>query len=176
MSVIVTGPHGGSRAGLAVLLEEIQADRASTSVQQWIRAHQQPIPRFDAIAQLRQLIPTTTPYPPIAGMDSSDGLANALLQLSYNSDIGMDILIPNIPLPPALSDTVGPDTALQWALYGGEDFELVLCLPSDLAHAFIQTGHATHIGNTNNNKAVRLLSSPDDKIGTTLTYKGFQHF
>ncbi len=179
MSVVVTGPHGGSRAGLAVLLGEIQADCTTEPVKQWIRAHQQPIPRFDAIAHLRQLIPATsqtTFYPPIAGMDSSDGLANALLQLSSSSGIGMDIVIDHIPLPLGLSATVGPKTALNWALYGGEDFELVLCMSHESARQLITAGVATLIGTTNSTGTVNLRQSPDSEQVAPLNHQSFQHF
>ena len=182
MSVVVTGPHGGSRAGLAVLLQELEVDRTDSCAQVWIGAHQRPVPRFDAIAQLRRLIEQNghDPYPTIAGMDSSDGLANALLQISQNSGVGMDVVRSHIPLPPGLSDRVGPETALDWALYGGEDFELVLCLPPALAQEFIQTGFATSIGITTSTGAVQIFpstnSGSDSGSATPITHKSFQHF
>ncbi len=176
MSVMVTGPHGGSRAGLAVLLEELQFDRTAEYVQAWIKAHQRPVPRFDAIAALHRLAEQETTYPVIAGMDSSDGLANALLQMSSSSGVGMDVVRSHIPLPPGLSDTVGSETALDWALYGGEDFELVLCLSPELAQKFMQTGFATVIGITTNTGIVQIFPSKESHSGTPITHKSFQHF
>ena len=182
MSVVVTGSHGGSRAGLAVLLQELEVDRTAEYVQVWIKAHQRPVPRFDAIAQLRHLIGQDghDPYPTVAGMDSSDGLANALLQISQSSGVGMDVVRSHIPLPPRLSDRVGPQTALEWALYGGEDFELVLCLPPALAQKLIQTGFATSIGVTTSTGAVQIFPSTDggsnSDSATLITHKSFQHF
>ncbi|MGC1308276.1 MAG: thiamine-phosphate kinase [Phormidesmis sp.] len=174
MSVVVTGPHGGSRAGLAVLLEEIEVtdDRAAP----WIGAHQQPVPRFDAIAHLTQLI-QTEPFPPIAGMDSSDGLANALLQISQSSQVGMEVVRSRIPLPDHLIATVGEKTAMDWSLYGGEDFELVLCLPPDLAQRFVQISDATIIGTTTDAAAVQILSSTGEAHELShQSFQGFQHF
>jgi thiamine-monophosphate kinase len=60
-------------------------------------------------------------------MDSSDGLADAIRQICRCSGVGAEI--ERIPLHPSLKEYVGAEKALEWALYGGEDFELVLCLP-----------------------------------------------
>ena len=176
MSVVATGPHGGSRAGLAVLLEEIKVDRTAEYVQAWIEAHQRLVPRFDAIAALHHLAKQETTYPVIAGMDSSDGLANALLQISSSSGVGIDVVRSHIPLPPGLSDTVGPETASDWALYGGEDFELVLCLPPELARKFVQTGFATRIGITTSTGTVQIFPSTNKGLATPITHRSFQHF
>lgn len=171
MSVVVSGPHGASRAGLAVLLGELES---SAATQGWIRAHQQPVPRFDVIEHLHRLTPLESPK--VAGMDSSDGLANALLQISHSSRVGMMIERDRIPLPPGLSTAVGAQTALDWALYGGEDFELVLCLPTDLAQQVTQQGRAIAIGTTTDTDLVQLVSSDLDPATVTITHKGFQHF
>lgn len=188
MTVVVTGAHGASRAGLALLLEELDFANAGAATdspvrfaQGWIKAHQLPVPRFDAITCLRQLIEqgdpeTVVDVDKIAGMDSSDGLASTLLQLSSSSQVGMDIVRSHIPLPPGLSAAVGPKTALEWALHGGEDFELVLCLPTKLAEAFTQTPFATAIGITTSTGIVKLLPTEGSETNTPLTYEGFQHF
>lgn len=177
MTVVVSGPHGGSRAGLALLLEELAlAAHHRTYATAWIRAHQRPIPRFDVIAKLREIAGDRTPYPVIAGMDSSDGLANALLQLSKSSGVGMDVVRSQIPLPVGLSAVVGPKTALDWALYGGEDFELVLCLPPDVADQLIQTGLATAIGSTTHTGEVRLFNTEGSDQSERLSHQSFQHF
>lgn len=174
MSVVVTGPHGASRAGLALLLEELVTEVPIASGSGWIKAHQQPVPRFDAIARLHQLIQPGE-IPPIAGMDSSDGLANALLQIAHSSGVGMEIERSHIPLPPQLSDAVGAKTAMEWALYGGEDFELVLCLPPTLANEFTSAGFATLIGTVTPTQTVQLISSTAGP-SLSLTHQSFQHF
>lgn len=189
MTIIVTGPHGASRAGLALLLEELELDSQQPSsvfsnTTAWIKAHQMPIPRFDALKDLRRIIQkhedrpdnAGSPYPTITGMDSSDGLANALLQISSSSQIGMNIVRSAIPLPAGLSEAVGPDTAFKWALHGGEDFELVLCLPTDIAKAFTTTRFATAIGTTTDTGVVKLLDDEGNSIGTTIAHESYQHF
>ncbi len=183
MTVVVTGPHGASRAGLALLLEELeleskQPDGVLSYAEDWIKAHQMPVPRFDALEDLRRIIQNEADatYPTVTGMDSSDGLANALLQISSSSQIGMSIVRSAIPLPVGLSEAVGPDTALKWALYGGEDFELVLCLPPTLARAFTETRFATAIGTTTDSGIVTLVDDEGSIIGTTITHESYQHF
>jgi len=187
MTVIVTGPHGASRAGLALLLEELDLEGKQPSgvlshAKAWIKAHQMPVPRFDALKDLRRIIQnhlqthSSEPYPTVAGMDSSDGLANALLQISGSSRIGMDIVRSAVPLPAGLSEAVGPETALKWALHGGEDFELVLCLPPAIAEVFTKTRFATAIGTTTDTGIVKLLTSKDSSSGTTIAHESYQHF
>ena len=173
MTVVVTGPHGISRAGLAVLLGEIEQTPASDA---WIRAHQMPIPRFDVVAQLKEIIGNKNSA--IAGMDSSDGLANALLQLSHSSQVGIEVFQPSIPLPTGLSEAVGKETALNWALYGGEDFELVLCLPPEIAERLVKAGMAIAIGQTTQHNAgkTHLFKTKTSPQGTLIQHKSFQHF
>ena len=169
MTVVVTGAHGGARAGLAVLLGELEA--SSEYAKDWVRAHQMPVPRFDAARAVRGCSA-------IAGMDSSDGLANALLQLSRCSHIGIEIFESAIALPNGLGNTVGHKTALDWALYGGEDFELVLCLPNELATALENKGIVIPIGRTTLSEPghVRLFTSEERTNSYRIGHNSFQHF
>ena len=175
MSVVVTGPHGASRAGLALLLGELTTEIPATLRSAWVKAHQQPAPRFDAIARLHELIQPDEKFPPMAGMDSSDGLANALLQIAHSSGVGMEIERSRIPLPAQMSETVGPETAMKWALHGGEDFELVLCLPPTLADRFTRAEFATTIGTVTATKTVQLTSATNGP-SIPITHQSFQHF
>ncbi len=181
MTVVVTGPHGAARAGLALLLGEIELTSDGCRYGDgWIKAHQMPIPRFDAVSALRDLIFALElkpeAYLAMAGMDSSDGLANALLQISHSARVGMDIICADIPLPVGLSEAVGAQQALEWALYGGEDFELVLCLPDAIAQPFIETKLVTAIGQTTHTGIVQLLPEADSKKGLPLTHNSYRHF
>jgi len=178
-AIVVTGMHGASRAGLELLLHPDQgidltpSDRAAL-----IRVHQRPIPRLDVLPFLFP-IPDDTRHPtPFAGMDSSDGLADAVLQICRASGVGAQIDRHQIPIPAALSKWVGAEQAMKWALYGGEDFELVLCLPMDLAVRLVdQLDQSAMIGITTLQPEVWLVDSshtyPDEQLSFE---QGFQHF
>ncbi len=126
--IVTTGVHGAARAGLECLLQpEWAATLPADLRQEWIKTHQQPQPRLDVVAWLWQQAPPMR----IAGMDSSDGLADAVLQICAASGVGATLWAEAIPKIPFLA----PEQALTWALYGGEDFELVLCLPAAIAPA-----------------------------------------
>lgn len=67
-----------------------------------------------------------------AMMDSSDGLARSLHQLSEASDCGFTINSGYIPIDEAVRQ-IAPDTdeALEQAVFFGEDFELIATVPPD---------------------------------------------
>ena len=173
MSVVITGVHGLSRAGLASLVaSEAPVDEVRA---RWIRAHQYPVPRFDAIAHLQNIAQTIDPYPTVAGMDSSDGLANALLQISQCSQVGLEIHRSQLPISQALIDFAGAEKSLEWALYGGEDFELVLCVPSAVADRLVEKVEgAIAIGTVTETNGVCLLAS--DGSSQIVGHQSFQHF
>jgi len=177
-AIVVTGTHGASRAGLELLLHHDQGhDLAPRDRATLIRAHQRPRPRLDVLPFLFP-IPDTQHPTPIAGMDSSDGLADAILQICRASGVGARIDRHQIPIPAALSNWVGAEQAMKWALYGGEDFELVLCLSTDLAMKLVdQLDQSAMIGITTAQPDVWLVDSshtyPDERLSFE---QGFQHF
>ncbi|WP_287129374.1 thiamine-phosphate kinase [Candidatus Cyanaurora vandensis] len=121
--LMVTGPFGGSRAGLAVLQDpDRYQNLPSWATEAVIRAHQYPVPRLDAVAPLQQL------PQPVGAMDTSDGLADALVQMAQLSGVGLVVDLTQVPITSA-TRLVAQEQALAWALYGGEDFELLVSLP-----------------------------------------------
>lgn len=176
-AIVVTGVHGASRAGLELLLHPEQGqglsveDRATV-----IRAHQRPQPRLDAVFLLRKILEQAAGR--VAGMDSSDGLADAVLQLCRASRVGAQLERNLIPLPSCLTAWVSEAQAIDWALYGGEDFELVLCLPRFIAQKLVEQLHeAVMVGTITADSVVVLKDSsglhPDEILSLD---KGFQHF
>lgn len=176
--IVATGYHGASRAGLELLLNADQMDSlAETDQTLLIQAHQRPCPRLDVVGVLNSL--AEDEFGALAGMDSSDGLANAVLHLCQANDVGARIVLPHLPIPPSLFPWVGKETALDWCLYGGEDFELVLCLPPEIALELLpQLGtQAAIIGTIEADPTVLLIATPEAKSGQLLTWDGcFQHF
>lgn len=131
--ILITGNHGLSRAGLEILLyPEKYLHVSQQTREKVIFAHQYPKPRLDIIKSL-----SSNQFQgkkgKITGMDSSDGLADAIIQICEQSKVGAIVHLRKIPLNSAILETTNFDTALDWALYGGEDFELVLCVNSAIA-------------------------------------------
>jgi thiamine-monophosphate kinase len=144
--IVVTGYHGDAHGGLQLLLDPALGRDLSEFTdnrnlpahrQQLITAHQRPRARLDILPLLDQLRSTTSAIFSIAGMDSSDGLADAIEQICRSSGVGAILNRSNLPISPALSQLF-PATALASALSGGEDFELVLCLPPAIALELVQ--------------------------------------
>jgi len=175
-AIIVTGVHGASRAGLELLLHPELGQNLSNSDRSYlIHAHQRPQPRLDVLPLLWEIAGAS---PRIAGMDSSDGLADAVLQICQMSGVGANIERQNIPIPSSLTDLF-PQKALDYALYGGEDFELVLCMPPTQAQEFVKKlgNDAAIIGKITDTSNVvlsdRTSKNPDEVLNLK---RGFQHF
>ncbi len=157
-AIVMTGLHGLSKAGLELLFNPELKEKLLSPlkigerilaggelVQAICRYHQRPVPRFDTIAVLHKILKHQNDFP-ISGMDSSDGLADAIAQICRSSQVGAKIFWRSLPIHRAVRTLAG-DRALDWVLYGGEDFELVLCMPIELAKQFVnQLSSAVIIG------------------------------
>ncbi|WP_269622082.1 thiamine-phosphate kinase [Prochlorococcus marinus] len=135
--LVTSGPHGLSRLGLGLL----QSDKLTNTVEipeslknKAIKAHQKPYPPIDSLKKLVHCKPPHLPWR-AAGTDSSDGLINAVENLCTSSQCKA-ILEPN-NLPKFENWPLGKEWD-EWCLYGGEDFELVLSLPSEWAKEWLQ--------------------------------------
>ncbi|MBD0267638.1 MAG: thiamine-phosphate kinase [Cyanobacteria bacterium Co-bin8] len=179
-AIVATGYHGLSRAGLEVLLQPQAWTGVPAAVQAgWMQAHRRPIPRFDVLPLLqRELEAGLAQDQPIAAMDSSDGLANAVVQLCRASGVGARLKQSQLPLHSNLVRWVGAERAIDWALYGGEDFELVLCLAPDLAQTIVeQLGKgAAVVGEVTTELTVQLQVEQDGAAILLNSGQEFQHF
>ena len=190
-AIVVTGYHGDSHAGLQLLLAPelnklTDADDLQIHRQRLITAHQRPQPRLDVLPILDRLRLNSNQTFPISGMDSSDGLADAIVQICRSSQVGATIFQSTLPISPALS-TMFPDTAQASALYGGEDFELVLCLPKLIAIELVAQigqgaaiiGQITQLLTQTANRSTDILLVDDNSQQPTIQLNlqsGFKHF
>ncbi|HEY9848180.1 MAG TPA: thiamine-phosphate kinase [Leptolyngbyaceae cyanobacterium] len=181
-AIVVTGFHGASRAGLELLLHpELGRNLSDAEKNALIKSHQRPKPRLDILPVIFDIFNSQLPIHdssfPISGMDSSDGLADAVVQICTMSGLGARIDGKKLPIPPSLNKLVSLEKAIEWVLYGGEDFELVLCLPLEAAEELVKKlgEGAAIVGRITNDTDVRLVDGDgNDKI-LSLS-RGFQHF
>ncbi len=124
--VVVTGDFGASGAGLRYLQKSGQvANQVSGHYEHCLQQFLCPSPKLIEASLLVETIGSRG-----ALMDASDGLADALLQISQASNVGMQIDLKAIPIHEqtnqfALQNALDP---LDLALYAGEDYQLVACL------------------------------------------------
>jgi len=168
--VVVTGDFGASRAGLALIGNKAQQEKYSYV---WQR-HTKPKPR---LCESWSLVRKTGSR--AALMDASDGLADALIQIARNSQVGIEINQKDIPIDKetlAVAKVAGADP-LEWALYGGEDYELVGTLPESIWRNWQgqENNPFKAIGKVNSQKGVFLVTDGGQKIALDLK-KSFQHW
>jgi len=129
-SLYVTGELGGAAAELAELGRRGSSKRPPPSYKAGkdgppdLSAHPQlfPQPRIGAgLALARRRLAT-------ASIDLSDGLSTDLAHLCRESGVGADISTAALPIHP-LAQKAGSGRALEFALNGGEDYELLFAAP-----------------------------------------------
>lgn len=119
--IVVSGTLGASAAGLSLLQQG--GPRAATA-DLLIGAHVRPSPRVSLGQALLD-----------AGvrccMDLSDGLAGDLPKILQASRMGATINLDSLPVLPAVR-ALFPDTWMDLALHGGEDYELLCTIPPSI--------------------------------------------
>lgn len=117
--VYVTGTLGDAAAALAAWRGELSPPAEAGA---WLRARlDRPTPRLGAASRLRHLAS--------ACIDISDGLCADLGHILTASDVGARIQIEHLPVSASLLRSVPRERALEFALAGGDDYELLFCLP-----------------------------------------------
>ena len=117
--VAVTGPVGGSAAGLRVMLDALPGNVGD--VDTLIDRHRRPRPH---IAEGKALVAAGVR----SAMDVSDGLADDLGKLCAASGVSATLWAEQVPADPAVK-SVFPGDWLDLALYGGEDYVLLFTAP-----------------------------------------------
>jgi thiamine-monophosphate kinase len=122
--VCVTGVLGDSAAGLA-LLSDPQAEIDAAVRNQLLAAHLTPTPR---LLEGRALAATGAVT---AALDVSDGALSDVGHICERSEVGVEIWAERLPISDAARQVAlitGKD-ALDFALRGGEDYELLFTVP-----------------------------------------------
>jgi thiamine-monophosphate kinase len=120
--IAVTGWLGTAAAGLKILKEKIQLEAAASQILR--QAFATPEPR---LAEGRLLVEKGVK----TGMDISDGLVADLGHICEASGVGAIIQVERLPIRPEARIAFG-DEAVQIALSGGEDYQLLFTASSSV--------------------------------------------
>jgi thiamine-monophosphate kinase len=168
--VAVTGSFGKTSAGLKMLLENRKApEDIRSSLLETV---------YMPKARLKEGLALSTTRAVTSAIDSSDGLAWSLHELSKASNVGF--LIENVPLATEaikFAEINGLDP-LDLALYGGEEYELVLTVkPSlwDKAEKAVKSvgGNLIKIGKVTAKKQIVLEVKGERQV---IEPRGWEHF
>jgi thiamine-monophosphate kinase len=123
--VAVTGHLGAAAAGLEMLSKGYRF--GPEDVASLRHAFLKPFPR---VAEGRLLVERGVR----AAIDISDGLVSDLSHICRSSRVGARIKVDHVPVAPQVLANFG-DRALEMALTGGEDYELLFTAPDDIVDA-----------------------------------------
>ena len=178
-AIVVTGCHGASSAGLELLLNpDSTTNLGKNHREALLKAHHRPKPRMDVLPILWEVADSYSVVD-VCGMDTSDSLADAILQVFQCSQVGAVIEATQVSLHQAFENWLTQEQALKYALYGGEDFELLLCLPEPAANELVEKlGNSAAVIGTITDSDKVLLHDENEKIPDQVLSlnRGFQHF
>lgn len=124
--IIVSGEHGASGAGLRLLIGK------KREPEKFITTHLMPTPQYEFSKQIAQNIKED-----YAMMDTSDGLMDALSQISDASGVNLFIDFEKIPFDKDLKIFKDYKDLI---FFGGEDYQLVATVPEEIAENFTVIG------------------------------------
>ena len=166
--VAVTGYLGAATAGWEMLTTGLQFDpEATTSLK---RAFLHPYPR---IAEGQLLVDAGVK----TAIDISDGLVSDLSHVCKASQVGARIEVDRVPVQPAVKANFG-DRALELALSGGEDYELLFTGSTEAIDKVRTKAPCpiTVIGEILADKAGKITLVDSQGKPFILSKKGWEHF
>jgi thiamine-monophosphate kinase len=166
--VAVTGTLGDSACGLELLGKKDWEERDFA----WplVTSHLTPRPKVQAGQTLAQI--------GVSSMnDISDGLSSEANEIAAASKVGLRVYKKAIPLSDCLkqaADWLGK-SPLHYALYGGEDYQLIFTISPEKSNALQEAGLGlSTIGEVTERPAVVLVDN--DGTEEKLEPKGYNHF
>jgi thiamine-monophosphate kinase len=166
--VAVTGYLGAAAAGLEMLTKHLSLD--SDSAESLKKAFFKPYPR---IAEGQELVECGVK----AAIDISDGLIADLCHICKMSKVGARIEVDRMPVHPAVRASFG-DRALELALSGGEDFELLFTASAGIINKVKKTVSCpiTVIGEITADKTGEIIMINAKGNPFKLPKAGWEHF
>jgi len=166
--IYVTGTLGDSAAGLELLTAGTRT--RETGVKRLIEKHLRPVPR---VAEGRKLALSGLAS---AMIDVSDGLSSDLAHICEQSGVGAEVFADRIPLSKELrsvSSLARPQ--LEYALSGGEDYELLFTSPVEREMEIMSLRvRATVIGAITRKRGMRMVTEQGESH--SLAPGGYDHF
>lgn len=156
--IVTTGVHGDSAAGLKFILD------SQDSPDYFVKKHLCPLAQIKKSKQIAEAL-NKAGVKKIAMMDTSDGLGDAIYKISKAS--GCYLNIETIPVSDILKETF-PQSWKNLAFWGGEDFELLFCVPEEV-YNLLDKSQFYKIGTVIN-------QSLSDDLVKDFEDKSFKHF
>jgi len=175
--ILVTGNFGDSAAGLEILKGRWKipgkSDYMRKCKKDLVKRHLLPLPR------VREAEIISGKRLATAMIDSSDGLDLSVRFICQSSKVGAKIWLEKIPLSPCLKYLISSKEvlrALNFALYGGEDYELVFTVPKGKVKKVLRdVPRTTMIGEIVPARwRVRYLDKKNKEV--KLKGRGYEHF
>ena len=155
--ILVSGYLGNGRAGLRLFQKNLK------EFEQVKKSYLEPMAQLESALKVAPYVNSME--------DISDGLASEIKHICDESKCGAIIYKDKIPISDqvrGIANKLREDES-DYALYGGEDFELVFTIPKDK----LDKVNGFLVGEITKNNAIRLSSNGKKKI---INEKGYDHF
>lgn len=167
-TIWVSGELGAAACAVALMHSKTPMDDACCAILMDKLNH--PVPRIDLLPLIRDYAS--------AAIDISDGLCADLNHICQSSNLGATLNQEAIPIY-ALVQEVKNATALDFALYGGDDYELCFTIAPTRLKSFKQklkesNQHCFQIGEMEIARGLRLVDR--HSVISPLAAKGYTHF
>jgi thiamine-monophosphate kinase len=142
--VVVTGTIGDAALGLLLRRDPAAAERWGL-----VRGQRDHLAARYLVPQPRNAIAELLGGYATAGMDVSDGLAGDLAKLCRASGVGAEVETARVPLSDAARAVVAKEPGLiETVVSGGDDYEVLACVPSGKVEALRQEASAAGVAVT----------------------------
>ncbi|MDR2457333.1 MAG: thiamine-phosphate kinase [Clostridiales Family XIII bacterium] len=163
----VTNTFGDAGAGVSLLYKYGTKHKYSKEERLLIYKQNNPIARLNEAHKIAKYLTSLT--------DASDGLYISVGLLTKDSGFGANVYVDKIPLSSSLKKVFkDKKKQLNFALFGGEDYELVLTVPKSKAQIVQKlVPQVIYIGEINTLKEIRYFNNGKEQ---KIKYLGFKHF